>query len=226
MSQRGPLCAAAANHNMIDVAPETGAQVASDFSLLQLSNPDVLANPYPLYRAMREHDPVHWDHSIHSWVVTSYEDVVTVLANYSAQRTPTPVDLTRKEVSVMEPFAEVLAKQMLFMDGASHTRLRTLCSEAFAPRRIAKLRSSIETIVKRLIDRVATAGSMDVIADLANSFPAMVAAALLGFPMSDHVQLKKWTTDFADLLGNFEHNPNRAKEVPHGGRVRWSAPDR
>jgi cytochrome P450 len=41
-------------------------------SLLRLLNPDVLADPYALYRALREHDPVHWDPYMHAWVVTSY----------------------------------------------------------------------------------------------------------------------------------------------------------
>jgi pimeloyl-[acyl-carrier protein] synthase len=185
----------------------------ADLSLLQLLNPDVLANPYPLYRAMREYEPVHWDPYSHMWIVTSYADVISVLTHFSAQRTPTAENLASRGLSVMQPFAEMLVKQMLFMDGAAHARLRNLCSSAFAPRRVAALRSSVESIVGELIGRVINNGSMDVIADLANPFPAMVAAALLGFPMEDHARLKAWSTDFAELLGNFQHNPDRVKEV-------------
>ena len=54
---------------------------------------------------------------------------------------------------------------------------------------------------------------MDIIGDLANPFPAMVAASLLGFPIEDHAQLKAWSTDFAELLGNFHCDPDRVKEV-------------
>ena len=51
--------------------------------------PEVLANPYPLYRRLREEDPVHWDPYLHAWVVTRYADVVTVLHRYqAADRTP------------------------------------------------------------------------------------------------------------------------------------------
>lgn len=185
----------------------------ADISLLQLLNPDVLADPYPLYRSMREYEPVHWDPYTHMWIVTSYTDVINVLSHFNAQRTPTAENLASRGLSVMQPFAEMLVKQMLFMDGAAHARLRNLCSSAFAPRRIAALRSSIESIVRELIGRVINNGSMDVIADLANPFPAMVAAVLLGFPMEDHARLKAWSTDFAELLGNFQHNPDRVKEV-------------
>jgi cytochrome P450 len=189
------------------------ASEEAQLSLLQLLRPEVLANPYPLYKAMREHEPVHWDPYMHSWVVTSYAEVVTVLTKFSAQRTPTPSQLASMGLSVMEPFAEMLVKQMLFMDGAGHTRLRALCSAAFAPRRVTELRTAIQWIADGLIDRVAAQGMMDVITDFANPFPAMVTAELLGFPVSDHVQLKAWSTDFAELLGNFQHNPDRVAEV-------------
>ena len=48
-------------------------------SLYQLLYPEVLANPYPLYHRLRTEDPVHWDPFLHTWVVTRYEDAVTVL---------------------------------------------------------------------------------------------------------------------------------------------------
>ena len=54
-------------------------------SLYHLLDPDVLANPYPLYRRLREEAPVHWDPYLHAWVVTRYEDVVTVLHRFNGR---------------------------------------------------------------------------------------------------------------------------------------------
>ena len=54
---------------------------------------------------------------------------------------------------------------------------------------------------------------MDVIADLAEPLPAIVTAEMLGVPTSDHVQLKQWSADFAEMLGNFQHNPERYPKV-------------
>ena len=62
-------------------------------SLYHLLDPDVLANPYPLYRQLRSEDPVHWDPYLHAWVVTRYADVVEVLHRFSAERTHTPEKL-------------------------------------------------------------------------------------------------------------------------------------
>src|SRR5947199_204886 len=41
-----------------------------------LTNPAVLADPYPLFRRLREQDPVHWSEAIQAWVVTRYRDVL------------------------------------------------------------------------------------------------------------------------------------------------------
>ena len=54
---------------------------------------------------------------------------------------------------------------------------------------------------------------MDVIADFAAPLPAIVTAEMLGVPVSDHRQLKAWSADFAEMLGNFQHNPNRAAHM-------------
>ncbi len=62
---------------------------ASALSLYHLLDPEVLANPYPLFRRLRVEDPVHWDAFLHTWVVTRYVDVLEVLHNFSADRTHT-----------------------------------------------------------------------------------------------------------------------------------------
>ena len=182
-------------------------------SLYQLLDPAVLADPYPLYRKLRENDPVHWDPFLHAWVVTGYAEVVTVLHRFSADRTPSPEQLNAMGLSALEPLAQVLVRQMLFMDAPAHTRLRGLCSAAFAPRRVEALEPHIQDIADRLLDRVMPAGRMDVIGDFANKLPAIVTAELLGVPASDHEQLKAWSADFAEILGNFQHNSDRAGRV-------------
>jgi hypothetical protein len=182
-------------------------------SLYQLLDPDILADPYPLYRRLREYDPVHWDPFLHAWIVTSYSEVVSVLHKFSADRTPTPEQLRAMGLQAFEPVAQVMVRQMLFMDPPSHTQLRSLCSRAFVSRRVDGLRSHIQEIADDLIGKVIGQGRMDVIADFAAPLPAIVAAGLLGLPPSDHLQLKAWSADFAEMLGNFQHNPDRIARV-------------
>ncbi len=182
-------------------------------SLYQLLDPEVLANPYPLYQRLRSEDPVHWDPFLHTWVVTRYADIVQVLYHFSANRTPTPEQLSALNLSALNPIAEVMVRQMLFLDPPDHTRLRALASAAFTPRRVDQLRSHIQDVMDTLLDRVISNGRMDVIADFAGPAPAIVTAELLGVPAADHAKLKDWSQDFAEMLGNFQHNPDRFPRV-------------
>jgi pimeloyl-[acyl-carrier protein] synthase len=185
----------------------------ANLSLLRLLNPEVLADPHALYSALREHSPVHWDPYMHAWVVTGYQEVITVLMNYSADRTPPPAYLDQLGLSLMKPFAEVMLQQMMFMDGAMHLRLRSICAAAFTPRRVEEMRAVIESIANELINKVIASGRMDMIADFANPLPAIVTAKLLGVPVEDHEQLHAWVIDLAEVLGNFQHHPDRVAEI-------------
>src|ERR1700720_875826 len=182
-------------------------------SLYHLLDPEVLANPYPLYHRLRNEDPVHWDPFLHAWVVTRYPDVIHVLHHFSANRTPAPEQLTAMGLSALNPIAQVMVRQMLFLDPPDHTRLRTLAAAAFTPRRVERLRSHIQEIMDALLDRVVSKGRMDLIADFASPAPAIVTAELLGVPVEDHQQLKEWSADFAEMLGNFQHNPDRFPRI-------------
>jgi pimeloyl-[acyl-carrier protein] synthase len=182
---------------------------AVEFSLMQMLKPAILSDPYPFYRRLRENEPVHWDPFLHSWVITSYAECVLVLSKYKASRTPTPEQLESMGLSALGPYAEVMLKQMMFMDAPTHTRLRALCSVAFTPRRVEALKDQIQIIADGLIDAIEGSGRMDLIADFAGPFPAIVTTALLGIPQSDHFRLKILATNFAELMGNFDHDPER-----------------
>ena len=185
----------------------------SDISLCRLMQPAVMAFPYPLYQQLREADPVHWDPFLHSWVVTRYADIVTVLSRLSADRTLTSERLEDMGLGAMSPIIQVMGKQMLFRDPPYHTRLRSLCAAAFSPARVAVLRGHIQDIADTLIDAFIGRGTADIVADLASPMPAIVTAEMLGVPVEDHEKLKRWSIDFAEILGNFQHQPDRVARV-------------
>src|ERR1700761_1287307 len=182
-------------------------------SLYQLLDPEVLGNPYPLYRALRELDPVHWDRYLHAWVVTSYEHAQQVLLHYSADRTPTPEALERIGMSALSPIAAVMTRQMLFLDPPSHTRLRTLAAQAFSVARVERLAQKIQSVIDEILADLEGRESIDIITDFAEPLPAIVTAALLGIDVADHPKLKVWSASFAEMLGNFQHNPERSMHV-------------
>jgi pimeloyl-[acyl-carrier protein] synthase len=193
--------------------PTGTAQTDPTLSLFSLLDPKVLADPYPLYRRLREEAPAHWDPFLHTWVVTRYEDVLKVLLTFSADRTPNAEQLRAMNMENVTPIAAVMVKQMLFLDAPAHTRLRSICAYAFTPARVKVLREKVQSITDDLLDKALARGKMDVISDFAEPLPAIVTAEMLGVPVDDHVQLKNWSSDFAEMLGNFQHNPDRIPRV-------------
>jgi len=183
-------------------------------SLYHLLDPEVLADPYPLYHRLRSEDPVHWDPYLHAWVVTRYHDVATVFRRFSADRTPGPEYFEALGVPEVGPIAQMMVRQMLFMDAPAHTRLRRLAGPAFQPAQVATLRPHIQEIADRLIDDIIGdihargPGRLDLLAEFAEPLPAMVTTELLGVPVEHYGELKDWSVTFAGMLGNFQHNPD------------------
>ncbi|HVW46010.1 MAG TPA: cytochrome P450 [Solirubrobacterales bacterium] len=192
-------------------AAKTGAE--PPLSLYQLMDPEVLADPYPLYAALREQDPVHWDPYLHAWVVTRYEDVVSVLMRFKAGRTPSPQRLEELGMGELSPIAALMVKQMLFLDPPDHRRVRKLASAAFTARRVARLREHIAAITAAIVGGLEGREEFELMEDLANPLPAIVTCEMLGVPTTDHELLKRWSQDFAEMLGNFQHNPGRAEQM-------------
>lgn len=195
---------------MTSADPARAGVADRPLSLFHLLDPDVLADPYPLYRRLREEDPVHWDPYLHAWVVTRYHDVATVFRRFSADRTPSPEYFEALGVPEVGPVARMMVRQMLFMDAPAHTRLRRLAGPAFQPAQVATLRPHIQDIANQLVDAVLArgTGTLDMLADFAEPLPAMVTTELLGVPVEHHVDLKDWSVTFAGMLGNFQHNPD------------------
>jgi cytochrome P450 len=133
------------------------------------------------------------------------------LSKFSADRTPTPQYFEALGAPEVSPIAKVMVKQMLFMDAPAHTRLRKLAGAAFIPARVRQMREHIQEIAQRLVDEILARGTgkMDLLLDFAEPLPAIVTAEMLGVPVEDHVQLKDWSITFAEMLGNFQHNPDR-----------------
>ncbi|MEA3059475.1 MAG: pimeloyl-[acyl-carrier protein] synthase, partial [Sphingomonadales bacterium] len=159
-------------------------------------------DPYPLYRYLQAAAPVQWNDVLDAWTLARYADVVESLtdARFSADRTFDPFE------------GSTIAKSMLVSDPPDHTRLRALVQKAFTPRMVEQLRPRIAAIVRELIERLAStsggangsqgssAGTFDVITDLAYPLPVVVIAELLGVPPEDRETFRDWSADLAASL--------------------------
>src|SRR5262245_43212550 len=163
--------------------------------------PEFHANPYPFYHRLRAADPVHRT-PMGLWVLTRYDDVVSVLRDPRYGREE--FDQILANVYGEDTTNASRARSMLFRDPPDHTRLRGLVSQAFTPRVIERMRSHIQEIVDRLLDRVQTANAIDVISDLAYPLPVTVICEMLGVPTDAHSEIRQWSADLArsvDAIG-------------------------
>jgi cytochrome P450 len=172
-------------------------------SLADVLQPQYIANPYELYRLLREADPVYWDERANAWVLTRYVDVAAALrdARFSSEGFMEDIGWIPDEIRPMlEPPIRALTRQMLFMDPPDHTRLRGLVAKAFTPRVVEGLRPAIKQIAGELLDKAMAKGHLELIRDFAFPLPAIVIATMLGVPPEDRDQLNAWSGSFGALL--------------------------
>ena len=180
---------------------------------VDLLSQEAIANPYPLYQQLREHDPVHWDGRLNGWVLTRYADIQACLRDrrLSAHRVmANRADLPPEVREAIKPLDRSLALWILFQDPPDHTRLRNLMNKGFSPRVIDDLRLQIETLVDELLSSFPEEGAFDIVEALAYPLPAMVIAKMLGVPKRDVPLLKQWSDDWAFFFASGRATPENA----------------
>jgi cytochrome P450 len=157
--------------------------------LFDLLDREFLADPYPVYRALRERAPV-WRSPLGFWVLSRHADVASVLRDPRFGRDfEGKLSNPRRRAELLEePAYRSLGLSMLARDPPDHTRLRGLVAKAFTARRVEAMRAPIEACVDRLLDRRVADGRMDLISEFARILPVTVICDLLGIPETDRAR--------------------------------------
>ncbi|MEU9160960.1 cytochrome P450 [Streptomyces sp. NPDC048424] len=164
--------------------------------LLPYADPAFVADPFPLYRQLREDGPVRRvviAGGLEAWLVTRYEDGLAALSEPRLSSDVRDASDTRLLQQLPETERESMLSNMLRSDPPDHTRLRRLVSKAFTARRVAGMRPRIQAIADELLDAVVPHGRADLIADFALPLPVTVISELLGVPVDDRHDFQGWT---------------------------------
>ncbi len=184
--------------------------------------PDVQKDPYPLYKRLREEDPVHWSEALDAWVLTRYDDVVAVLrdSRFSADRRGARNRYVQEAMAAAEEHGGSVARAntLLTSDPPEHTRMRLLISKAFLPRAVEELRPHIQEITDELLDAVQEPGRLDILLDVAHPLPTIVIAELMGVSTGDRAQFKRWSDDIVATLGGGLTAPDLLDRAAQSGR--------
>ena len=164
-------------------------QAALGFDLKRLDR-SFLADPFPIYRALREHDPVHRMPD-GSFFLSRYDDCAAVYRDPETWSSDKKVDFRPNFGS--SSLYEHHTTSLVFNDPPYHSRVRKLLAPAFAPRALTALQPRIEALVERLLDCAAAAGGMDLIADFAAAIPLQLIGDMLGVPADERGALRGWS---------------------------------
>ena len=167
-------------------------------------------DPYPVLKALQEHEPVSWVPEAQAWFVTRRADCLAMLLDSTTFSVASPASLLE----------DTLGQTMLSTDGTRQRQLRHPFNGPFAPKEVqAHMAASITTYVHALIDKFAMRGQADLKSAFADRLALWTVMTVLGLPIHDFPTVRSWFTDIAQSLGNFTRDP----EVRERGRAAAAA---
>ena len=161
--------------------------------LLQLLDPANRADPYPIFRQLREAGPLQLPDA-NLCVFAGFADCDEVLRHPSSCSDRLKSTAAQQAVAAGAQARPFGTPGFLFLDPPDHTRLRKLVSKAFSPKVVRQLESDIVGLVDRLLDKVEDCGRFEVIGDLAHPLPVAVICRLLGVPVEDEPKFS-WASE-------------------------------
>ncbi len=163
-------------------------------------------NPYPTYARLRTEAPLYRNDEFDFWALSRHADVLAAFRD--------PAHLSNRFGVTLDPaaYGPQAHKSMSFlaMDPPRHTRMRSLVSKAFTPRRVAELEPQIRALAVHYLDAAVDAGTFDMVGDVAGKLPMDVISQMIGVPETDRAEVRR----LADLL---VHREEGVFDVPQVG---------
>lgn len=147
-------------------------------------------DPYPMYRALRDDDPVHRVADGDYWVLSRYADVFAAARDTETFSSAQGLtfhydDMAKSGLTDVKP--------IVMLDPPEHTAFRRLVGRGFTPRQVVTLEPEVRAFVVERIEHLRHAGEVDVVAELFKPLPSMVVAHYLGVPPGDRQRFDRWT---------------------------------
>lgn len=163
--------------------------LAANFTLQHLPD-SFFVDPYPVYRALRQHDPVRRmpDGSI---FLSRHADLLTVYRDTSLFSSDKREEFKPKFGN--SPLFAHHTTSLVFNDAPYHLRVRKILMGALSPSTVASYEDSIRALCERLLDRIEQSGGGDAVKDFAAAIPVEVISNLLGVPHEDRAPLRDWS---------------------------------
>ncbi|WP_405585612.1 cytochrome P450 [Streptomyces sp. NBC_01190] len=156
-------------------------------------DPKMRSDPYPFYARLRETEPVHLT-PFGFWVVSGYDEAAQLL------RDPRLTSEFHRDAKWAEhrggwnsPVVDDARMWMLMLDGGAHRRIRGLVNPVFSGRSIQEMAPRVSRILAKVLDDMGSGEGIDLIDELALPLPVTVICGVVGLPVEDRDQCRRWT---------------------------------
>lgn len=174
--------------------------------------PDVLADPYPAYRQLRERSPIQYDflpkgaapgldETVRAWAFLKYDDVYSALHDHETFSSGSPM--------AQKGLTPRIA--LIHDDPPRHSRFRRLVNKAFTPQRVEALEPWVTAMAKELITKMG-GGDVEVMQSYAIPLPMRVIARLMGIPDEEYLTFRQWSEAYLSTLSMSAEVRNRRIE--------------
>ena len=141
---------------------------------------ELVVDPYPLYRRMRDEAPLYYNEPLDFFAVTRFADVSRVLQDFE-----TFSSAKGDILEIIRADMEMPSGVLIFEDPPMHPIHRKMLSRLFTPKRIAALEPKIRDFCVKALDPLVGRGGFDFIADIGAQVPMKAIGMLLGIPESE-----------------------------------------
>jgi cytochrome P450 len=148
-------------------------------------NVEINADPYPVFRRLREEAPLYYNEQHDFYAVSRFDDVECALLDPKTYISGRGAILELIKANIKIP-----PGVLIFEDPPVHTVHRSLLSRVFTPRKVAALEPKIREFCARSLDPLVGAGRFDFIADLGAQMPMRTIGMLLGIPEQDQESIR------------------------------------
>lgn len=192
------------------ITPAIAAESAKDIAQsldLRAPPPVFYANPYPIYAALREQEPVRLmpDGSV---LITRYADLIDVYKDAKTFSSDKKIEFAPKFLNA-PALLEHHTTSLVFNDPPVHTHVRQIMMGALTRRAIDHVEASLIELVNRLTNTIESKAGGDLIEDFAAAIPIEIIGNLLGIPHKEREPLRRWSLA---ILGALEPKLTPAQE--------------
>ncbi|MFT4518442.1 MAG: cytochrome P450 [Halioglobus sp.] len=167
---------------------------------MNLNNPSLITDPYPLYQQWRDEQPIWWCEDEQGWVLSRYDDVRAILKDAE----------TFSSQSMGEGEQQAMALPLLSDDPPRHSQLRGIVNKAFTSRTLKQMEVEVAALTAQLLDAMSGKTTLDISAEFTTPLPVYVIARMMGIPEQRKDDFKRWS----DALTGTSEATNLADRLP------------